>query len=108
MFISSKTYEELKRTVNSVIEAAQFLLQHQVKYVLTKRFCKDPLENYFGRQISLGLRKDNPRMADFGYNDNTIRNQKNFNPIAHGNVVDCGMVALTDESLPCRKKSKKE
>ena len=47
-------------------------------------------------------------MADFGYNDNAIRNQKIFHPIAHGNVADCGMVVLTDEPLPCRKKSKKE
>ena len=108
MFISSQTYEELKITVNSIIEATQFLLQHQVKYVMTERFCQDPLENYFGRQISLGSRKDNPSMADFGYTDNAIRNQKIFKPITHGNVADCGMVALTDEPLPCRKKSKKE
>ena len=108
MFISSQTYEGLKITVNSIIEATQFLLQHQVKYVLTERFCQDPLENYFGRQRSLGSRKDNPSMADFGYNDNAIRNQKIFHPIAHGNVADCGMVVLTDEPLPCRKKSKKE
>ena len=89
MFISSQTYEGLKITVNSIIEATQFLLQHQVKYVLTERFCQDPLENYFGRQRSLGSRKDNPSMADFGYNDNAIRNQKFFKPIAHGNVADC-------------------
>ena len=75
---------------------------------MTERFCQDPLENYFGRQRSLGSMEDNPSMADFGYNDNTIRNQKMFKPIAHGNVADYGMVALTDEPLPCRKKSKKE
>ena len=76
LFISSQTYEGLKITVNSVIEATQVLLQHQVKYLLTESFCQDPLENYFGRQKSLGLRKDNPSMVDFGYNDNAIRNQK--------------------------------
>ena len=76
LFISSQTYEGLKITVNSVIEATQVLLQHQVKYLLTESFCQDPLENYFGRQKSLGLRKDNPSMGDFGYNDNAIRNQK--------------------------------
>ena len=47
-------------------------------------------------------------MADIGYNDNAIRNQKIFHPIPHGNVVHCGMGTLTDEPLPCRKKSKKE
>ena len=76
LFISSQTYEGLKITVNSVIEATQVFLQNQVKYLLTESFCQDPLENYFGRQKSLGLRKDNPSMADFGYNDNTIINQK--------------------------------
>ena len=25
-------------------------------------------------------------MVDFGYNNNAIRNQKNFKPIANGNV----------------------
>ena len=75
MFISWQTYEGLKISVNSIIEATQFLLWHQVKYVLTERFCQDPLENWFGRQRSLGLRKDNPSMVDFGYNNNAIRNQ---------------------------------
>ena len=47
-------------------------------------------------------------MADFGYNDNAIRNQNIFHPTAHGNVAAYRMVVLTDEPLPCRKKSKKE
>ena len=76
-----QTYEGLKISVNSIIEATQFLLWHQVKYVLTERFCQDPLENWFGRQRSLGSRKDNPSMADFGYNNNAIRNQKNSNQL---------------------------
>ena len=45
-------------------------------------------------------------MADFGYNNNAIRNQKHFKPIASGNVVDSGMIALTDEPLPYRKPKK--
>ena len=108
MIISSQTYKGLKITVNSIIETTQFILQHQSKYVLSASFCQNPLKNYFGRQRSLGSWRDNPSMADFGYNDNARRNQKFFKPIAHGNVTDCGMVALTDEPLPCRKKSKKE
>ena len=35
-------------------------------------------------------------MADFGYNNNAIRNQKIFKPIANGD-----MIALTDDPLPC-------
>ena len=43
--------------------------------------------------------KDNPSMVDFA--NNAIRNQKHFKPITNGNVADSGMIALTDESLPC-------
>ena len=42
-------------------------------------------------------------MVDFGCNNNAIRNQKYFKPIANGNVVDSGMIVLTGEPLPCRK-----
>ena len=109
IFISSEKYEELKIIIDSIIEATQFLLQNQVRYVLTECFCQDPLKNSFDRQRSLGLKKDlNPSMTDFGHSNNPIRNQTFFKPIAHGNVADSSMVSLTDEPLPCRKKSKKE
>ena len=78
VFISWKTFEGLKVTVHSIIEAVKFLLQHHVKYVLTERFSLDPLENYFGQQRAIGARKDNPSIRDFGFNDNSIRNQKIF------------------------------
>ena len=39
-------------------------------------------------------------MAGFGYNNNAIRNQKHFKPIANDNV------ALTEEPLPCGKPKK--
>ena len=42
-------------------------------------------------------------MVDFGYNNNAIRNQKHFKPIANGNVADSDMIALNDEPFPCRK-----
>ena len=42
MFISWQTFEGLKTTVHSIIEAVKFLLQHHVKYVLTEKFCQDP------------------------------------------------------------------
>ena len=82
-----------------------FLLWHQVKYVLTELFCQDPLENWFGRQISLGSRKDNPSMADFPYN-NAVTNQ--FKTIANSTVADSGMIALIDEPLPCWKPKKQK
>ena len=47
--------------------------------------------------------RDNPSMVDFRYNNNAIRNQKHFKPIANGNSR---MITLTDESLPCWKPKK--
>ena len=47
-------------------------------------------------------------MRDFGFNDNAIRNQKIFRPIA-GNVGggDQAVVDFSNEPMPCRKKAKK-
>ena len=55
------------------------------------------VRKYNSVQISLGMRKDNPSMVDFGYNNNAIKNQKHFKPIANGNVADSRMIALIDE-----------
>ena len=107
MFLSWQTYEGIKITVHSTIELTKFLLQHGLPYVLTERFCQDPLENYFGRQRSIGCRKDNPSLRDFGYNDNTIRTSKIFRPIA-GNCRqgDQEMAKYDTDSLPSRPKKK--
>ena len=78
IFILWQTYEEWKISFNSIIEATQFLLWHQTKYVLTESFCEDLLENWFVRQRSLESRQDNPSMTDFRYNNNAIRNHNNF------------------------------
>ncbi|XP_044170181.1 uncharacterized protein LOC122954236 [Acropora millepora] len=73
MFLSWKTYERFQITTYSVIEATKFLLQEGMEYVLTERFCQDPVEEYFGSQRKIGRRSDNPDIKMFGYNDNTIR-----------------------------------
>jgi len=76
MFLSAQTYEGLKITVYSVIEATKFLLQNGMQYVLTEKFNQDCLEEHFGRQRSLGRRSDNPSLYQFGYNGNTLRMQR--------------------------------
>ena len=45
-------------------------------------------------------------MSDFGYNNNAVRNQKKFKPIANCYVADSGIIALTDEPFPCWKPKK--
>ena len=44
-------------------------------------------------------------MADFGYN-NCYQKPTKFKPIADVTVTDSGMIALTDEPLPCGKTEK--
>ena len=50
---------------------------------------------YFGRQRSLGHRKDNPSLRDIGYNDNTIRTTKLFQPIT-GNCYNDDSMKLKE------------
>ena len=104
MFISPQTYEGIKITVHSVIELINFLLSSGVSYVLTERFCQDPLENYFGHQRQIGSRRSNPSVYDFGYNDNTIRNKKVFQPIQSGNSYEDVDLQIDDHPVPCKKR----
>ena len=50
MFISWQTYEGLQITTLAAIEAIKFLLSEGLDFVLTERFCQDPVEEYFGNQ----------------------------------------------------------
>ena len=52
----------------------------------------------------------NPSLRDFGFNDNAIRNQEVFRPIA-GNVrggQDQSNSEFSCEPIPCQKKAKKD
>ena len=110
MFISWQTYEGIKITVYSTVELIKFLLSSGVPYVLSGKFSQDALENYNGRQRALGCRKDNPTLKDFGYNDNTIRNSKNFKPITGGNseFQKEDIIDIDDSKLPSRKTKRKQ
>ena len=78
MFLSHQTSEGLVITVNSVIEATQFLLESGMPFVLTEKFNQDVLEEYFGRQRALGRRSDNPSLHSFWYQSNAIRMQRSI------------------------------
>ena len=56
-----------------------------MKYMLSERFCQDPLEQYFGNQWKMDRRNDSPDLHEYGYNDNTIRIQCNIS-ITTGNT----------------------
>ena len=111
MFLSWQTHEGFKITVHSVIEATKFLLAEGMEYVLTERFCQDPVEEYFGNQRKLGRRNDNPDVQSFGYHDNTIRIQRTVS-CQSGNTRgrkdrQRAWVEVTNDPLPDRKKPKK-
>ena len=80
------------------MEATKFLLQEGMEYVLTERFCQDPIEVYFGSQRKIGRRSNNPDIKMFGYNDNTIHI---VFPVSLGTRVE-----VTDEPLLKRKKKR--
>ena len=48
MFLSWQTYEGYQISVQSAVEVTRFLLQEGFEFVLTERFCQDPVEEYFG------------------------------------------------------------
>ena len=109
MFLSWQTHEGFEITVHSTIECTKFLLQEGMEFVLTERFCQDPMEEYFGNQRKLGRRSDNPDIHQFGYNANTIRIQRSVS-FQSGNTRGRKdkrrqWEQLTDAKLPCRKLS---
>ena len=110
MFLSWQTYEGIRITVHSAIEATKFLLHEGIEFVLTERFSQDPVEEYFGNQRKLGRRSDNPDMCAFGYNANTIRIQRSVS-CQSGNTRGRkdkrrSWEQVTDTKLSCRKKRK--
>eukprot|EP00795_Rhopilema_esculentum_P017480 gene17480-9089_t len=76
MFLSKATYDGLQTTSYALIECVKYLLQNGFKYVLTNRFCQDPLENHFGMHRGLGRRSCNPTVYALGYQENKLRLQR--------------------------------
>ena len=107
MFLSWQTYEGYKISVHSVIEAIKLLLQEGMEFVLTERFCQDPVEEYFGKQRKIGRRSENPDIRMFGYNNNTIRIQRSVS-CQSGNTRGRkdkrkAWQEVSDDKLQCRK-----
>ena len=110
MFISHQTYEGMKISIYSLIELVKFLLNADVDFVLTSRFCQDPVEQYFGKQSEIGRRSDNPTIKTFGYNDNSIRMQRS-NVQKQGNTKGTSTTekrwrSIDNQKLPRRKEPK--
>lgn len=111
MFLSHQTYKGLIISVNSTIEATKYLLNSGMSYVFTQRFNQDLLEEYFGRQRSLGRRNDNPTVQQFGYQANTIRIQRSVHKASGNTSGQCmqkkkSWNEVDEEILPKRKPGK--
>ena len=109
MFIPRQSFEGIQITSN--VECVTFLLNGGMEYVLTERFCQDPVEEYFGNQRKLGRRSDNPDFNQCLYNENTIRIQREVS-VGSGNTrgkYDRKRVweNVTDEALPKLKRNAK-
>ena len=60
------TYATYIFSVKAFVEMARFLLKLPgVKYLLSERFCQDPLEEFFSQQRAQGRRNDNPTASEF-------------------------------------------
>ena len=81
MFLSHQTYEGILITADSVIECVKFLLQDGMKFVLTERFNQDVTEESFGQHRSVGRRRDNPSLFQFGYDSNGLRTTRAALPV---------------------------
>ena len=62
-------------------DATKFLSNAGIEFVMTNRFCPDPVEEHFGRQRGMGQRCNNPTLKDFGYNKSKRRIQRAIAPI---------------------------
>lgn len=78
MFLTHQTYKGLVMTIRSFKEVCHYLLDNGVQFVLSNRFCQDPLEAHFGRHRSVNQRSENPNIHCFGYQENKFRLQRDL------------------------------
>ena len=79
-------------TVKSFVELAKYLLEQDgVQYILSERFNRDPIEEFFGQQRGHGGSCDNPSVDQFLKNTVSLRVQ--------------GSVTSAPERGNCRKRN---
>lgn len=62
--------------MKSFVEVTRYLLRLDgVHFVLSGKFCQDPLENFFGKQRMRGGYSDNPTVKSFIYGTSSLRIQ---------------------------------
>lgn len=99
-------------SVNSFIEVTTTLLGIPgVTYLLSERFCQDPLESFFGKQRYRGGYGDNPSIKEFLDNTISLRVQGSaaLEPL-RGNCTRKrnSKLIIYDTPLPKRRRSTKQ
>ena len=108
MFILWLSYEGLKVTCYSTIEATKFLLsEREIEYVLPICFVQDNIEDTFGAQM-MGGYNENPDVVRFGYNNNNSIQIQRYTS-SSGNTRGSydkrkTWENITDDKVPKRKK----
>ena len=60
--------------VNSFVELTKYLLVNTgAKFILSERFNQDPLESHFGKHRQMKGGNENPTVAQFNSNENSLR-----------------------------------
>ena len=73
--------------MTSFLELGPILLSDEkLQFLLTKRFCQDPLESYFGDQRSRGGRSNNPTAMQFCTTANILRVSGGLHKVEQSNV----------------------
>ena len=72
MFLVWQTFEGTQITIFWFIEVVKHLLDQDMLFVLSEKFCQDLVEDYFGNQRCMVRHSDNPDINQFGYSNNTI------------------------------------
>ena len=111
MFISSQTKEGLLITVCSAVELIPFFLRERLEYVLTERFCQDPIEEPFGDQRKLWGHSENTDMHRLGYQTNALIIQKQITCTSgntRGRYDRKTLENVSDEPIPKRRNVNKK
>ena len=110
IFISHQTHKGLTMTCNSIVEVIKFLLAEGMSYVLTNRFCQDPINEHFSAQRKIGCHLDNPDAKQFGYNANAICIQRsvslNIGNTRGSYVKKKSWINVYEDLIPKRKRKK--
>lgn len=97
--------------VKSFTEVARFLLKIPgVKFLLSERFCQDPLEAFFGNQRAKGGRSDNPNVQQFCSSTVSLRVQGSaaLAPIRGNCKRRTSTIDVNEAPLPKRRRQSKK